>query len=78
MLTTARKRCPARRPRNPHAVKINADPAMRARVEAAASEAMKRYWAKRKLPPMTAQQRWKYRTIREACGRDEALRQVIG
>jgi len=77
-VTTTRKACPARRPRNPHAAKINADPAMRAKVEAAASAAMKRWWDGRRLPPMTPAQRWKYRTIREALGRDAALREVVG
>jgi hypothetical protein len=39
---------------------------------------MRRWWASRKLPPMTASQRYKYRLIRERAGRVEALRQVVG
>lgn len=64
--------------RQSHMAKLNGDPVMRARISAANSAGMKRWWANKKLPPMTPQQRWKYRTIREAFGRDEALRQVVG
>jgi hypothetical protein len=66
------------RARNPGALKINADPVLRARASAAASNGMRRWWASRKLPPMTASQRYKYRLIRERAGRVEALRQVVG
>ena len=61
-----------------HCRRLNADPVMRARISAGASAGMKRWWDGRRLPPMTPAQRWKYRTIREALGRDEALRQVLG
>jgi hypothetical protein len=78
MLTAKQRRCPARRPHKSHAVKTNADPVMRAKVELAASEAMKRWWDGKRLPSMTPRQRWKYRTIREMCGRDVALQQALG
>ena len=38
---------------------------------------MKRWWDGRRLPPMTPQQRWKYRVIREALGREAALKAVL-
>lgn len=56
-----------------HISRLNADPAFRARVRAAASDGMKRWWASRKLPKMTQQQKWKYRILRESQGREAAL-----
>lgn len=57
--------------------RLNADPAFRARINAAAAEGMRRWWADRKLPEMTQQQRWKYRVLREQFGRDVALATVL-
>ncbi len=57
--------------------RLNRDPETRAKITAASSEGMKRWWASRKLPPMTPSQRWKYRTIRELHGRAVALEQVL-
>lgn len=55
----------------------NDDPAVRARATAAARAGMKRWWADRKLPPMTPSQQYQYRHVRELRGREEALRQVV-
>jgi hypothetical protein len=57
--------------------RMNADPAMRALITEACRAGMKRWWASRKLPPMTPQQRWKYRVIRQALGREAALKAVL-
>jgi hypothetical protein len=57
--------------------RMNADPVMRARISAACREGMRRWWDGRRLPPMTPQQRWKYRVLREAVGREAALRMVL-
>lgn len=57
----------------PHLALLNATPAQRERM----SIGMKQWWADRKLPEMTPQQRWKYRTIREVAGKTEALRRVL-
>jgi len=66
------------RAHHPGCWKINADPALRARATVAAAEAMRRWWRDRKLPPMSPHQRYLYRKIREAQGREAALRQVAG
>lgn len=57
--------------------RMNADPKMRARISEACSEGMKRWWESRRLPAMTPHQRWKYRQIREALGREAALKVVL-
>ena len=57
--------------------RMNADPATRARISEACRAGMKRWWDGRRLPPMTPQQRWKYRVIREALGREAALKAVL-
>ncbi|MBS0220101.1 MAG: hypothetical protein JSR91_05095 [Proteobacteria bacterium] len=57
--------------------RMNADPVLRARINEACREGMKRWWDGKRLPPMTPRQRWKYRQIREALGREAALRAVL-
>lgn len=63
--------------RREHMVWLNANPAFRDRVRRASSEGMTRWWAARKLPAEVAQQRWKYRLLRERFGREEALRILL-
>lgn len=57
--------------------RMNADPILRARIDEACRDGMKRWWDGRRLPPMTRRQRWKYRQLREALGREAALQAVL-